>query len=58
MNMASSLSLSSLPIVNIKTLIPVKLTDTTYLMWKQVFLNVLESFDLASHVDGTKGLPP
>ncbi|XP_020093459.1 uncharacterized protein LOC109719366 [Ananas comosus] len=52
-----SSSTSNLPIVNIKTLIPLELTDSTYLVWKQVFLNVLESFDVTKHVDGTSVVP-
>lgn len=47
-NMSSS---SNLPVVNIKTLISFELMDSTYLVWKQVFLTILESFDVTSHVN-------
>lgn len=43
----------SLPIVNIKTLILFELIDFTYLVWKQLVLNVLESFGLTMLVDGS-----
>lgn len=54
-NMSSSIS--NLPVVNIKTLVPLELTDFIYLVWKQVFLNVLKSFGVTSYVDGIDIIP-
>lgn len=52
-----SSSISNLSVINIKTLITLELIDSTYLVWKQVFLNVLESFGVASYVDETSITP-
>lgn len=51
-------NISSLSIINSKTIVLVKFADITNLVWKQVLLNALESFGVASFVDGTVTIPP
>lgn len=48
---------SLLSVIYIKTLVQGELTDTIYVVWKQVFLNVRKSFGVSSYIDGTVIVP-
>ncbi|CAL2245698.1 unnamed protein product [Prunus armeniaca] len=43
---------------NISSLVPVKLSQENYLLWKELFLPVLQTYDLLSIIDGSELCPP
>ncbi|PRQ55599.1 putative lyase [Rosa chinensis] len=51
-------SSSSMQVQNLGPVIPVRLTETNYLLWKSVFLPVLHKYRLLSIVDGSEPCPP
>ncbi|PRQ43209.1 putative RNA-directed DNA polymerase [Rosa chinensis] len=51
-------SSSTMQVQNLGPVIPVRLTETNYLLWKSVFLPVLHKYRLLSIVDGSEPCPP
>ncbi|PRQ50087.1 putative RNA-directed DNA polymerase [Rosa chinensis] len=51
-------SSSAMQVQNLGPVIPVRLTETNYLLWKSVFLPVLHKYHLLSIVDGSEPCPP
>ncbi|PKI35213.1 hypothetical protein CRG98_044379 [Punica granatum] len=48
----------SIPNININNLVPIKLNNRNYLVWKSPFSTFLRSNDLYNHVDDTVNPPP
>lgn len=55
---ASSPSYPPVAAQNISSLVPVKLSQENYLLWKELFLPVLQSYDMLSIIDGSEPCPP
>ncbi|KAL5707576.1 hypothetical protein ACHQM5_018465 [Ranunculus cassubicifolius] len=47
----------SVPSININNYVPVKLKPENYLLWKTLFMPVLEYFELLGHLDGSDPCP-
>ena len=54
----TSSSSTSMQVQNLGPVIPVRLTETNYLLWKSVFLPVLHKYKLLSIIDGSELCPP
>ncbi|KAK2663943.1 hypothetical protein Ddye_002517, partial [Dipteronia dyeriana] len=54
----STISITVISPHHITNLIPIKLTRENYLLWKSLFIPILQNSDLYSLLDGSDSCPP